>query len=149
MCFYVDDLIYINSSFILNDSFKVDIMQEFEMKDLMLMHYFLNMEVFQNNGIIFIYQTKYATNMLKNYGVERCKSFPTLVVHGALLCKDDTTKKVNVKEFRSIVVSLIFLTNINDFKVYVWYISFTFEGCKENYKVCEGYSWLWNTLFSF
>ena len=45
VCMYVDDLTYIGSSSNLNDSFKVSMMSEFEMKDLGLMHYFLRMDM--------------------------------------------------------------------------------------------------------
>jgi len=45
MYLYVYDLIYMGSCAQLNDDFKVSMMQEFEMKDLGLMHYFLSMEV--------------------------------------------------------------------------------------------------------
>ena len=41
-----------------NDEFKVAMMNEFEMKDLDLMKYFLGMEVYQNKDEIFICQTK-------------------------------------------------------------------------------------------
>ena len=40
-------------------------MKECENKDLGLMHYFLSMEVHQNNNESFVCQNKYAKDMLK------------------------------------------------------------------------------------
>ena len=48
------------SSSKMNDKFKVAMMNEFEMKDLSIMKYFLGMEVYQSKDEIFICQTKYA-----------------------------------------------------------------------------------------
>lgn len=44
---YVDDLLYMGSSSKMNDKFKAAMMNEFEMKDLGIMKYFLGMEVYQ------------------------------------------------------------------------------------------------------
>ena len=45
---YVDDLLYMGSCAKMKDDFKIAMMNEFEMKDLGLMKYFLGMEVYQN-----------------------------------------------------------------------------------------------------
>lgn len=45
VCLYLDYIIYMKSNSKMNDDFKSSMMQEFEMKDLGLMHYFLGMEV--------------------------------------------------------------------------------------------------------
>eukprot|EP00253_Pinus_taeda_P016719 PITA_16719 len=47
---YVDDLLYMGSSSKMNDKFKAAMMNEFEMKDLGIVKYFLGMEVYQNWG---------------------------------------------------------------------------------------------------
>ena len=86
-------------------------MDEFEMKDLGLMHYFLGLEVYQCNDEIFVCQSKYAKDMLLKFGMESCKPLPTPIAHGELLCKDDGGVRVNVTTYRSIVGSLMFLTN--------------------------------------
>jgi len=51
---YVDDLIYMGSDSILNNKFRTDLMNEFEMKDLGLMRYLLGMEVHQCQEEIFV-----------------------------------------------------------------------------------------------
>ena len=55
------------------DEFKATMMDEFEMKDLGLMKYFLRMEVYQGKDEIFTCQTKYAKDMLKTIYMVDCK----------------------------------------------------------------------------
>jgi len=75
------------------------------------MHYFLGMEVTQIKGKIFIFQSKYTYDMLNKYGMDECQPLPTPIAHGKLLCRDDRITKVDVTLFRSLVGSLMFLTN--------------------------------------
>lgn len=65
------------------------------MKDLVLMHYFLNMHVYQSDNEIFIYQNKYTDDMLKKFSMDNYKLVATPIAHGDLLCKEDGSKKVN------------------------------------------------------
>jgi len=60
VCLYVDDLIFMGSSDKLNKEFQNSMMQEFKMIDLGLMHYFIGMEIHQEENEIFICQLKYA-----------------------------------------------------------------------------------------
>ena len=69
VCLYVDDLIFMGSNKKMNEEFKTHMMDEFDMKDLGLMSYFLGLEV---------HQTPIAT--------------PTS--HGEHLCKEDGEPKV-------------------------------------------------------
>ena len=61
---YVDDLFLTGSLRLIVDC-KRNLVEEFEMKDLGLMHYFLGMEVWQTNGEIFLGQGKYCIEILK------------------------------------------------------------------------------------
>lgn len=71
------------------DNFKKAMMQVFKMKYLSLIHYFLSMEVYESAGHIFIYQTKYANDMLNFFGMDNYKPFPTPITHGDVLSNDD------------------------------------------------------------
>jgi len=53
---------------------KRELISEFEMKDLGLMHYFLGLEVWQKPNKIFLSQGKYAIDVLKRFGMMNCKS---------------------------------------------------------------------------
>jgi hypothetical protein len=61
---YVDDL-FSKGSKKLIENCKRDLAVEFEMKDLGLMHCFLDLEVWQKDGQIFLGQGKYAVEILK------------------------------------------------------------------------------------
>ena len=99
------------SSSKMNYKFKGAMMNEFEMKDLCIMKYFLGMEVYQSKDEIFIFQTKYAQDMLNKFHMLDCHPSPTPSAHGEVLCRDDGADLVDDKTYRSIVGSLIFLTH--------------------------------------
>ena len=53
MVLYVDDLFIIGEERFI-ERYKVDLTTEFEMKDIVMMHYFLGMEVWQEDGSVFL-----------------------------------------------------------------------------------------------
>ena len=70
-------MIYIGNSFEMMKAFKESMMQKIEMTNLGLMHYFLCMKVMQDASGISLYQKKYATNILKKFGMLNCKASKT------------------------------------------------------------------------
>ena len=68
---YVDDLFLIGKEKQIMES-NTKIAEEFEMKDLGLMHYFLGLEIWQSSKEIFLNQGKYVVEILK-----RCKVMAT------------------------------------------------------------------------
>ena len=70
---YVDDL-FITGEERLIARCKTGLASEFEMKDIALMHYFLGMEVWQEDGHFFLGQGKYASDILKRFQMEECKA---------------------------------------------------------------------------
>lgn len=108
VCLYIDDLICIGDLSI--DMFKSAMKKEFEMTDLGLMRYFLGIEVVQNDKVIFIFQTKYAKDVLKSFRMVNCKLASTPISTGSRLCKDDKRSKVNSTIFKRYVGSLMYLT---------------------------------------
>jgi len=54
LCLYVDDLIYTSTNQRMNEDFKKGMMVEFQMTNLGLMKYFLDMQVKQSPDQIFI-----------------------------------------------------------------------------------------------
>ena len=73
---YVDDLICIGNNEEIIQEFKKYMMKTFEMSDLGLMHYFLGIEINQEDGI-FICQKKYNENLLKKFKMYGCKTVAT------------------------------------------------------------------------
>ena len=73
---YVDDL-FITKDEKLIASCKKDLALEFEMKCIKLMHYSLGMEVWQEDGHIFLGQGKYVVDILKRFQMEDCRPITT------------------------------------------------------------------------
>jgi hypothetical protein len=76
---YVDDLFMIGSEKLIED-FKRDLVVEFEMKDLGMMHYFLGLEVWNKDGNIFLGHKKYVVEILKRFDMQDCKPMETPMV---------------------------------------------------------------------
>jgi hypothetical protein len=66
---YVDDLI-LNGDEKMIHSCKEDLAKEFEMKDMILLHYFLGLEIWQRDGELFVSQGKYAREILGKFHME-------------------------------------------------------------------------------
>jgi len=63
----------------------------FEMTDLVLMNYFLNIKVKQQKEGIFISQKQYIEALLKKFNMNDCKLVATPLVVNEKLQKDDGT----------------------------------------------------------
>jgi hypothetical protein len=108
--FYVDDLILTGDEQLIH-SCKEDLAKEFEMKDLGLLHYFLGLEIWQQDGELFVSQGKYAREILGNFHMEGCKSMDTPLLGNWR--KEDSTygEVVDATVYRQLVGSLMYLVN--------------------------------------
>ena len=86
-------------------------MKEFEMTDLGLMKYFLGFQVWQSKVEAFICQDKYIEDLLKRIQIAACKSMSTPMSSNEKLQQKDAVEKADAKTYRSLVGSLIYLTN--------------------------------------
>ena len=111
LCLYVDDLIYFGSSMNMVEDFKKKMMKEFEMTDMGLMKYFLGIQVRQEKGKIFMCQEKYIEDLLKKYHMDKSKPISTPMALNERLQQNDGVEKIDAKVYRSLVGSLIYLTN--------------------------------------
>lgn len=100
---YVDDLIYTKNDKELFDNFKHSMMEEFEMTNMEMMRYFLDIG-------IFITQKKYALEILDRFKMKNCNSVATPAEPGLKLAKDSKGKKVDNSFFKQIVGRLMNLT---------------------------------------
>lgn len=112
---YVDDIIVASSSQEATNALIKDLEQEFALKDLGDLHYFLGIEVSrQKNGLV-LTQERYASEILQRVGMTKCKPADTplstseklVLDSGSRLGPDDSTK------YRSIVGALQYLTLID------------------------------------
>ncbi|KAK2981149.1 hypothetical protein RJ640_013471 [Escallonia rubra] len=88
------------------EEFKEEMAREFEMTDIGLMSYYLDIEVRQREDGIFISQEAYAKEILKRYGMVYCKPVKTPVECGVKLSKHGEGDKIHPTFFKSLVGSL-------------------------------------------
>lgn len=112
MLVYVDDIIVSSSSEKATSALLQDLNQEFALKDLGDLHFFLGIEVKKVNDGLVLTQEKYASDVLRRVGMSDCKPVNTPLSiseklssqGGALLGPNDST------QYRSIVGALQYLT---------------------------------------
>ena len=67
------------------------------------MHYFLGLEVWQSSEGIFLNQGKYAVQCLKRFDMLECKALATPMDSNLKLSVDDSSKLVDVTQYRQII----------------------------------------------
>jgi hypothetical protein len=83
---------------------------EFEMSLLGELSFFLGLQICQSNQGIFISQTKYIKEMLKRFGMEDSKPVITPMQTSCKLIKDDDSKFIDQRQYRSMIGSLLYVT---------------------------------------
>ena len=107
---YADDLIYTGNDELMMNHFKKSMQQQFEMTDLGKMRFFLGIEVLQCSNGIYIYQKKYAREILRRFGMEESNSVNNPIVPRNNLCKDERGVKIDETHFKQMVGSLMYIT---------------------------------------
>ena len=108
---YVDDLIVIGKDPADITEFKQKMMDEFDMSDLGLLHYYLGIEVGQGNDKISIKQTAYSKKLLEQFGMIKCNSIKYPMGAKIQVHKDDEGHPVDATEYRRVIGSLRYLLN--------------------------------------
>jgi hypothetical protein len=108
---YVDDIIFGNDNDTLSPNFTNDMHKEFEMSLFGEFNFLLGLQMSHLDEDIFISQTKYIREVLKKFKMEDDKPMSTLIVTGCKLRKDDESKEVDQRLCRSIIGSLLYVTN--------------------------------------
>ena len=93
-------LLYVNDVFLIGNEKQIkdckkNLAEEFEMKDLGLMHYFLGLEVWQSLEGIFLNQGKYAVEILKRFDM-----LATPMDTNLKLLSNETSKIVDMTHYR-------------------------------------------------
>eukprot|EP00253_Pinus_taeda_P003957 PITA_03957 len=105
-----DDIIFGSNEEAMSRSFSLVMQKEFEMSLLGELTYFLGLQIQQNEGRIFLSQTKYLKQILKKYGMEDAKLVCTPMVTGCSLSANDESAVVHQPTYRSMIGSLLYLT---------------------------------------
>eukprot|EP00253_Pinus_taeda_P030618 PITA_30618 len=94
----------------MSQRFALVMQEEFEMSLLGELTYFLGLQIQQNEGSIFLSQTKYLKQILKKYGMEDSKPICTHMVTGCNLSVNDESAAMHQPTYRSMIGSLLYLT---------------------------------------
>nr|KYP73275.1 hypothetical protein KK1_005893 [Cajanus cajan] len=106
---YVDDIIFgaINDS--LCEEFSKDMQNKFEMSMMGELNFFLGLQIRQTKNGIFINQSKYYKELLKIFGIKNAKPMETPMSIACYLDKDENGKSIDIKKYRGMVGSLLYL----------------------------------------
>ncbi|KAM1100065.1 hypothetical protein ACFX15_006344 [Malus domestica] len=90
--------------------FKIEMMKQYEITNLGMLHHFLGLGVIQTDTCIFLHQKKYAKTLLDKFGLKDCKSVATPLAVNENLSKSDGSEQADESLYRQIVGSLLYLT---------------------------------------
>ncbi|WKA10719.1 hypothetical protein VitviT2T_028279 [Vitis vinifera] len=107
---YVDDMIIIGDDLSGIQELKDFLSQQFEMKDLGHLSYFLGLEITHSTDGLYITQAKYASNLLSQAGLIDSKTVDTPVELNAHLTPLGGKPLSNPSLYRRLVGSLVYLT---------------------------------------
>ena len=107
---YVEDLFLTRSSRLITDC-KKNLAEEFDMKDLGQMHYFLGLEVSQQNGEIFLGQERYTTEIVKRFQMEDCRPMTTPMITNWRKIDMSDDEEADPTLYRQLIGSLMYLVN--------------------------------------
>jgi len=107
---YVDDIIFGSTNDCLCQEFSKSMQGEFEMSLMGELNFFLGLQIKQTSEGNFINQTKYTKELLKRFGYEDSKPHNTPMSTSLKLDKDEEGKEVDIKKYRGMIGSLLYLT---------------------------------------
>ena len=106
---YVDDIIFGSTKDELAHDFSKLMQAEFEMSMIGELTHFLGLQIRQQDSGIFLSQSKYAKNLVKNFGLESASSVRTPMSPNVKLTIDLLGKSVDSSLYRSMIGSILYL----------------------------------------
>jgi hypothetical protein len=108
---YVYGIIFGSDDDRMSQKFSKDMQHEFEMSLLGELTFFLGLQICHRNKGIFISQENYIIEMLKKFGMTYCKLVITPMQTSCKLSKDDDSKNVDQRQYKSMIGILLYVTN--------------------------------------
>ncbi|GKA52428.1 retrovirus-related pol polyprotein from transposon TNT 1-94 [Tanacetum coccineum] len=108
---YVDDIIFASTNIAMCNEFANQMTTKFKMLMMRQMSFFLGLQISQNPRGIFINQSKYASEIVKKYGMLTTDSVDTPLVEKSKLDKDLQGKQVDATLYYGMIGSLMYLTS--------------------------------------
>ena len=136
---YVDDLVITGGSYQLIADIKSTMSQEFEMKDLGDLHYFLGIAFWRESSKTIITQSKYAREILDRFQMSECKSVSTHLDQNVKLYIGDGSKEADGTLYCQLVGSLNYLTTTRPYLSYFVSIlsQFLSKPCETHWKAAK------------
>ncbi|GKF08461.1 retrovirus-related pol polyprotein from transposon TNT 1-94 [Tanacetum coccineum] len=109
---YVDDIIFAstNINIAMYNEFANQMTTKFKMSMIGHMPFFLELQISQSPRGIFINQSKYASEIVKKYGLYSTNSVNTPMIENKKLDEDLQGKQVDAILYRSMIGSIMYLT---------------------------------------
>ncbi|GJU74383.1 retrovirus-related pol polyprotein from transposon TNT 1-94 [Tanacetum coccineum] len=108
---YVDDIIFASTNTAMCNEFANQMTTKFKMSMMGHMSFFLGLQISQSPRGIFINQSKYASEIVKKYGMLSIDSVDTPLVEKSKLDEDLQGKQVDTTLYRSMIGSFMYLTS--------------------------------------
>ncbi|GJV28711.1 putative ribonuclease H-like domain-containing protein [Tanacetum coccineum] len=108
---YVDDIIFGSTKKSLCDEFEQMMHKKVHMSSMRELTFFLGLQVQQKKDGIFISQDKYVVDILKKFDFITVKTTSTPIETNKALIKDEEAENVDVHLYRSMIGSLMYLTD--------------------------------------
>ncbi|GJZ08423.1 retrovirus-related pol polyprotein from transposon TNT 1-94 [Tanacetum coccineum] len=108
---YIDDIIFGSTNPKFSKRFEKIMHSRFEMSLIGEMKFFLGLQIHQSSRGIFINQAKYALEILKKHGMEKCDTVCTPMATKPKLDADLSGKLVDQTDYHSKIGSLMYLTS--------------------------------------
>jgi hypothetical protein len=106
----VDDIVFGGSSHSLVARFPEDMSKEFEMSMTGELQFFLGLQIKQAKEGAVVHQAKYTKDILKKFKMDDSKPLSTPMSTTTALDADEDAEPVDQKEYRSMIISLLYLT---------------------------------------
>ncbi|XP_022030943.1 uncharacterized mitochondrial protein AtMg00810-like [Helianthus annuus] len=156
---YVDDILLITSSNALPDQFMGLLSNEFAMKDLGPISYFLGVSVTNYPKSLFLSQAKYAMEIIERAGLADCNLAATPVDTQQKLSRNSGTPVADITEYRRLVGALQYITftrpdisyAVQQASVYAYaHPNHNIHACSKTYSsVCERHFIIWASFTCF
>ncbi|GJS02087.1 retrovirus-related pol polyprotein from transposon TNT 1-94 [Tanacetum coccineum] len=108
---YVDDIIFASTNTALCNEFANLMTTKFKMSMMGQISFFLGLQISQSPRDIFLNQSKYASEIIKNYGLLTSDSIDTHMVEKNKLDEDLQGTSVDATHYRGMIESLMYLTS--------------------------------------
>jgi hypothetical protein len=121
---YINDLVISGTKDAEVTAFKKEMKATFQMSDLVLLSFYLGIEVYQSDSGITLRQTAYVKRVIELAGLTNCNPALTPMEERLKLSRNSTTEEVDATQYRCLVGSLRYLAHTrSDLAFSVGYVS--------------------------